>query len=119
MYKVELRGNGKLGARERHAYEEVLRTVQGVHFASTLWAATRRSGEYYGLNIIHQIGVGSARDARLRSQDWFSKIEGHINELKADEDLAFAKHSIDQIGAVAEASRRTFLEPKFSSRGLI
>ena len=105
-----LRGNGKLGARERHAYEEALRTVQGVHFASTLWAATRRSGEYYGLNIIHQIGVGSARDARLRSQDWFSKIEGHINELKADEDLAFAKHSIDQIGAVAEASRRTFLE---------
>ena len=105
-----LRGNGKLGARERHAYEEALRTVQGVRFASTLWAATRRSGEYYGLNIIHQIGVGSARDARLRSRDWFSKIEGHINELKVDEDLAFAKHSIDQIGAVAEASRRTFLE---------
>lgn len=105
-----LRGNGKLGARERHAYEEALSTVRGVRYASTLWAVTRRSGEYYGLNIVHQVGVGSARDARLRSRDWFAKIEGHVNELKADEDLALAKHSIEQIGAVADASRRAFLE---------
>jgi len=105
-----LRGNGKLGARERHAYEEVLSTVRGVRYASTLWAATRRNGEYYGLNIVHQIGVGAARDARLRSRDWFAKIEGHVNELKADEDLVLAKHSVDQIGAVAEASRRSFLD---------
>ncbi|KRS12066.1 helix-turn-helix domain-containing protein [Roseovarius indicus] len=105
-----LRGNGKLGARERHAYEEALSTVRGVRYASTLWAATRRSGEYYGLNIVHQVGVGSARDARLRSRDWFAKIEGHVNELTADEDLTLAKHSIEQIGAVADASRRAFLE---------
>jgi len=104
-----LRGNGKLGTRERHAYEEALSTVRGVH-ASTLWAATRRNGEYYGLNIVHQIGVGSARDARLRSRGWFAKIEGHVNELKADKDLGLAKHSIEQIGAVADASRRDFLE---------
>ena len=105
-----LRGNGKLGARERHAYEEALSTVRGVRYASTLWAATRRNGEYYGLNIVHQVGVGAARDARLRSRDWFAKIDGHVNELKADGDLVLAKHSIDQIGAVADAARRTFLE---------
>lgn len=105
-----LRGNGKFGARERHAYEEALSTVRGVRFASTLWASTRRSGEYYGLNIVHQVGVGAAKDARLRSRDWFAKIEGHVNELKADEDLTLASHSIDQIGAVAETSKRAFLE---------
>ncbi len=105
-----LRGNGKLGARERHAYEEALSTVRGVRYASTLWAATRRSGEYSGLNIVHQVGVGAAKDARLRSRDWFVRIEGHVNELKADEELALASHSIDQIGAVAEASKRAFLE---------
>ena len=33
-----------------------------------------------------------------------------MNELKADEDLVLAKHSVDQIGAVAEASRRNFLD---------
>lgn len=105
-----LRGNGKLGARERHAYEEALSTVRGVRYASTLWAATRRSGEYSGLNVVHQVGVGAARDALLRSRDWFAKIEGHVNELKADEDLTLASHSIDQIGALALASKRTFLE---------
>lgn len=105
-----LRGNGKLGARERHAYEEALSTVRGVRYASTLWASTRRSGEYSGLNIVHQIGVGAARDGRLRSRDWFAKIEGHVNELMADDELLLAKHSIEQIGAVADASRRAFLE---------
>ena len=105
-----LRGNGKLGSRERHAYEEALTTVRSIRYASTLWAATRRNGEYIGLNIIHQIGVGAARDAQLRSRDWFSKIEGHVNELQADDDLVLAKHSIDQIGALATASRRNFLE---------
>jgi hypothetical protein len=105
-----LRGNGKLGTRERHAYEEALSTVREIRYASTLWAATRRSGEYSGLNIVHQVSVGAAKDARLRSRDWFVRIEGHVNELKADEELTLASHSIDQIRAVAEASKRAFLE---------
>ena len=104
-----LRGNGRLGARERHAYDEALRTVRAVRYASTLWASTRRSGEYSGLNIVHQVGVGAAKDALLRSRDWFVKVEGHVNELKADPDLAPAKRSIKQIWAVAQASRRAFL----------
>lgn len=33
-----------------------------------------------------------------------------MNELGADSDLVLAKHSIEQIGAVAEASRRIFLD---------
>ena len=103
-----LLGNGSLGSRERHAYDEALSTVRAVRYASTLWASTRRSGEYSGLNIVHQVGVGAAKDALLRSRDWFVKIEGHVNELKADPDLAPAKHSIEQIRAVAEASRRAF-----------
>jgi hypothetical protein len=105
-----LRANGKLGARERHAYEEALSTVRGVRYASTLWAATRRSGEYSGLNIVHHVGVGAAKDARLRSRDWFVRMEGHVNELKADPDLTLASHSIDQIQAVAQTSMRAFLE---------
>ena len=104
-----LLGNGKLGARARHAYEEALSTVRTVRYASTLWASTRRSGEYSGLNIVHQVGVGAAKDARLRSRDWFAKIDGHVNELKADPGLEPAARSIEQIRAVAESSRRAFL----------
>ena len=103
-----LRGNGELGTRERHAYQEALSTVEAVH-ASTLWASTRRNGEYSGLNIIHQVGVGAAKDASLRSRDWLTRIEGLVNELQADTGLSSANRSIEQIRVVAEASRRAFL----------
>ena len=83
--------------------------MRAVRYASTLWASARRSGEYSGLNIVHQVGVGAAKDARLRSRDWFSKIDGHVNELKADVGLEPATRSIEQIRAVAEASRHVFL----------
>ena len=46
-----LEGNRRLGAREKLAYAEALSTVRGVRYGSTLWAATRRKGEYTGLNI--------------------------------------------------------------------
>jgi len=104
-----LLGNRNLGARERHAYEEAVSTVRAVRYASTLWASTRRNGEYSGLNIAHQVGVGAAKDAFLRSKDWFAKVNGLVNALLADEGLQPAKRSIEQIRAVAESSREGFL----------
>ena len=104
-----LLGNRNLGARERHAYEEAVNTVRTVRYASTLWASTRRNGEYSGLNIVHQVGVGAAKDALLRSRDWFAKVDGLVNALLADEGLQPAKHSIEQIRAVAKSSREGFL----------
>jgi hypothetical protein len=56
---VQAASKFKLGAREKLAYAEALSTIRGVRYASTLWAATRRKGEYSGLNIIHLIGVGA------------------------------------------------------------
>ena len=103
-----LTGNRKLGARERHAHKEALSTVRVVH-ASTLWASARRSGEYSSFNVVHQVGVGAAKDARLRSRDWFAKMEGQVNTLKAEAGLKPAARSIEQIQAVAEASRVAFL----------
>ena len=102
-------GNGELGTGGRPAYQEALGTVEAVRYASTLWASTRRSGDYSGLNIVLLVGVGAAQDALLRSRDWFAKIEGHVNTLKADTDLSPAMLSIEQIRAVAETSRRAFL----------
>ena len=104
-----LDGNEELDALEKHAYQEVLRTVSERH-PSTIWAATRRNGEFYGLNVIHQVGVGAAKDAQLRSRDWFAKIEGQVNTLKADPGLALAQHSIDLIELVAKAGLPVFQE---------
>lgn len=105
-----LKGNRELGAREQLAHVEAISTVKGVRYASTLWASTRRSGDYSGLNVMHLVGVGAARDARLRSQSWFHSLDAFLNSLKADEGLALANRSIDQIAASAAASKRAFLE---------
>lgn len=106
---IFLLGNGELGAREQPAHQEALSTVADVRYASTLWASTRRSGDYSGLNIVHLVGVGAAQDALLRSEKWFAMIEGQVSALKADTDLSLAIRSIEQIRAVAETSRRDFL----------
>ena len=105
-----LQGNRKLGARQRLPYVQAVDTVKEVRYASTLWASTRRNGEYSGLNLIHLVGVGAARDARLRSKSWFSGLDTFLNSLKADEGLVLATHSIDQIAANASESRRAFLD---------
>ena len=105
-----LRGNRELGAREQLAHVDAISTIRGVRYASTLWASTRRSGEYSGLNIVHLVGVGAARDARLRSESWFNGLDAFLKSLKADDGLALANRSIDQIAASAAASKRAFLE---------
>lgn len=105
-----LNANSSLGARESLAHVEAVRVIRSVRYASTLWAATRRNGEYSGLSIMHQIGVGAARDAALRSQRWFTSLEDHLKALKADEDLSIAQKTIEQIGRGAATSRVAFLE---------
>jgi transcriptional regulator with XRE-family HTH domain len=105
-----LEGNRRLGAREKLAYAEALSTVRGVRYASTLWAATRRKGEYTGLNIIHLIGIGAARDAKLRSDAWFNGFDAFVNSLKADGDLRIAQKTIEQIAVSAKSARASFLE---------
>lgn len=99
-----------LSAREKHAYTEALSTIRGVRYAATLWAATRRSGEYSGLNIVHNIGVGAAKDARLRSERWFASLKDYLAILADDEGLKLAEKNIAQMETSAATSRATFLE---------
>lgn len=99
-----------LSARERHAYTEALTTIGGVRYAATLWAATRRNGEYSGFNIIHNIGVGAAKDARQRSDRWFSSLKDYIAVMKGDEGLQLAEKTISQMEQSAIATRTAFLE---------
>jgi transcriptional regulator with XRE-family HTH domain len=105
-----LEGNRRLGARERLAYEQALQTIRGVRYASTLWASTRRCGEYSGLNVIHQIGIGAARDARARCGAWFHALDAFLNGLKSEKDLTLAAKTIEQIARSASASRTSFLD---------
>ena len=105
-----LEGNRSLATREKIAYFEALETVKSVRYAATLWASTRRNGEYSGLNIVHLIGVGAAQDAHQRSDSWFKALDAFLNSLKADTGLALATRTIDQIAKGAAASKRAFIE---------
>jgi hypothetical protein len=105
-----LGANRRLGSRERLPYVDVMSTLKGIRYASTLWAATRRNGEYSGLNVVHMIGSGAARDARSRCDGWFKALDAFLNALKADGDLALAERTIDQIRNSAAASKTIFLE---------
>jgi transcriptional regulator with XRE-family HTH domain len=105
-----LEGNRRLGAREQLAYSEAISTVKGVRYAATLWASTRRNGEYHGLNLVHLIGVGAARDAHQRSESWFKSLDAFLKSLKADKGLSLAKRTIDQIAKGAAASKRAFID---------
>ena len=105
-----LKGNRSLGAREQLAYQEALNTVRGVRYAATLWASARRNGDYAGLNVVHLIGVGAARDARQRSDAWFKALDAFLKGLQADEGLSFATRTIDQIAKGAAASKPALLD---------
>ena len=105
-----LKGNRGLEARKQLAHVDAINTIKGVRYAATLWASTRRSGDYTGLNVVHLVGVGTARDAKLRSESWFNGLDAFLKSLKADEGLTLANRSIDQIAASAAASKRDFLE---------
>ena len=105
-----LDAHSKLGARQIPPEAEALNTLRGVRYASTLWACTRRNGEYSGLNVMHQVGVGAARDAARRSARWFTSLEDTLVALKNDTGLALATKTIEQIGQSAETTRMVFLE---------
>jgi hypothetical protein len=54
--------------------------------------------------------VGAAKDARQRSERWFSSLKDYLATLKADEGLELATKTIDQMGRSAVTSRTAFLE---------
>lgn len=105
-----LEGNRGLGAREQLAYAEAVSTIKTVRHAATLWASTRRNGDYSGLNVLHLVGVGAARDASQRSDSWFKSLDAFLKSLKADSGLTLATKTIDQIAKGATASKRSFID---------
>lgn len=108
--RLFLESNRQLKAREAHAYATPLRAVDQVRYAATLWASARRNGQYSGLSIGHQTGIGAAQDGLLRSHDWFSGIQMHLRALKANPGLRLAQKTIENIEVSVAGSRTDFAE---------
>ena len=99
-----------LGSRVRPVHQELAQAMNEIRYASTLWAMTRRNGDYYSFNAIHYVGAGNARDALLRSANWFERLQGLLDTLKKDEGLALAAKTIAQIESSVSVWKRTFAE---------
>lgn len=105
-----LGAHASLPPRVRQPAQELVETMGGIRYASTIWAMTRRNGEYYNFSASHQVGAGGAKDALLRSKTWFEKLQGVLDTLKQDPDLALAQRTIQQVETSAAGWRRTFAE---------
>lgn len=105
-----LGAHAPLPSRVRQPSAELIEAMGAIRYASTIWAMTRRNGEYYNFSASHQVGAGGAKDALLRSKTWFEKLQGVLDTLKQDDDLMLAQKTIRQVEVSAEGWRRTFAE---------
>ena len=105
-----LKAHTKVPARLRQPSTEVSEALTGIRYASTIWAMTRRNGEYYSFSVSHHLGAGGARDALLRSGSWFDKLQAILDTLKQDKDLVLAKKTIQQVERGARSWQRNFAE---------
>ena len=105
-----LGAHGPLPPRVRQPSAELIEAMGAIRYASTIWAMTRRNGEYYNFSVSHQVGAGGAKDALLRSRTWFEKLQGVLDTLKQDDDLVLAQKTIQQVEVSAEGWRRAFAE---------
>lgn len=105
-----LGAHAPLPPRVRQPSAELIEAMGAIRYASTIWAMTRRNGEYYNFSVSHQVGAGGAKDALLRSRIWFEKLQGVLDTLKQDNDLVLAQKTIQQVEVSTEGWRRTFAE---------
>lgn len=105
-----LGAHASLPPRVRQPSAELIDAMQAIRFASTIWAMTRRNGEYYKFSVSHQIGAGGAKDAILRSNRWFDRLQGVLDTLRQDDDLMSAQRTIQQVEVSARGWRRAFAE---------
>jgi len=105
-----LGAHAPLPPRVRQPSAELIEAMSAIRYASTIWAMTRRNGEYYNFSVSHQVGAGGAKDALLRSKTWFEKLQAILDTLKQDGDLILAQKTIQQVEASAAGWRRAFAE---------
>lgn len=103
--------NSELSSRPRYApHRKALAAISQVRYAATLWASARRNGQYSGLSIGHQTGIGAARDGFLRTEAWFTGVQMRLEEMKANPGLHSARNVISQIEHSVLASKTVFAD---------
>lgn len=105
-----IQGTPSLSTREKHAHQELTDTINSIRYASTLWAATRRSGKYSGLNAVHLLGVGASKEVKKRVDFWYAKFDAFLASLENDKDLVLASKTISSVRALAKKSKLELID---------
>ena len=77
-------------------YMALLHAVRNLHYR-TVQASVVRHGDWHNLNVYLYLGTGTAADAQTRSVKFFAKLEGLIEQLLADDNLAPAHGFLRQL----------------------
>lgn len=99
----------KLGPRKRPAYASLVSAFRSLH-PSTVWATTRRSGSWPGLDVFFYLGAGTESDARLRSDGRLDGLKEVIRNMLGDDDLSPAHRFLKQLLSAVDNWRDSFLE---------
>jgi hypothetical protein len=86
-----------------------LTAIRSLH-PSTVWATTRRSGSWSGLDVYFYLGAGAEADAKLRSDGPLAGLEEIIPNMLGDQDLSPVHRFLGQLLSAVEVWRDRFLE---------
>jgi hypothetical protein len=77
--------------------------------ARTLWAATRRAGQFWNFNVFQYLGDGAAAEAKVRSAKVIAGLTEIIESQRGDPELASTYDMLAQILANGEQWEADFV----------
>jgi transcriptional regulator with XRE-family HTH domain len=92
----------------RAPHERLLAAVVSIH-ARTLWAATRRAGQFWNFNVFQYLGDGAAAEAKVRSAKVIAGLTEIIESQRGDPELASTHDMLAQILANGEKWEADFV----------
>ena len=97
-----------LGSRRCPAHASLITAIRSLH-PRTVWATTRRSGSWSGLDVFFYLGAGAESDARLRSDGAFAGLKEVIQNMLGDDDLRPTHDFLKQLLSAVDNWRDSFL----------
>jgi transcriptional regulator with XRE-family HTH domain len=85
-------------------------SILSSHYASTVWATTRRQGTWYNLDVYHGLGVGAAREAKRRCSATFDDLTAIVNNLLGNREYRPAHAFLREVLENSLIWKETFLE---------
>ena len=94
---------------KRPAHTSVLKAIRSLH-PSTVWATTRRSGLWPGLDVFFYLGAGSELDARQRSDGVIHGLKEVIQNMLGNNDLEPIHDFLNELLSAVDNWRDKFLK---------